>query len=81
MGTVRNMFDWEPVSKGVFIDDEWIWDKLPNEVDPVQRAKWAVDHYKNMPEETIQHDVPIALPIAAVLFLFTLCLFVITFAR
>lgn len=81
MGTVKNLWDWEPVSKGTFTDGEWIWDKLKDEVDPVQRAKWATEHYKEQDEQTDHHDgIPI-IPIAAVLIMLCLFLYTLTCAR
>jgi len=64
MGTLRNMWPWEQVSKNpVRVGDDFEWDALPEEVDRTQGILAANNYFEHKINRVIKVEPSIAIPV------------------
>jgi len=64
MGTLRDMWPWEQVSKNpVRVGDDFEWDALPEEVDRTQGILSANNYFESKVNRVIKVEPSIAIPV------------------
>jgi hypothetical protein len=64
MGTLRNMWPWEQVSKNpVRVGDDFTWDDLDEEIDRTPGILAANNYFENKINRVIKVEPSIAIPV------------------